>query len=180
MDGPWRVVAQTYVRLTLRQWGAGNVLPMYTKNPKRGENQVPRKLTSSIGFFNPCNRDFQWTPMPRISCQNDKNSGKKKLKQKLKKKKIQKFNFFFQGFSSFRQLTLDIWVFNRFMGSPDCKDLKNPMEEVNIQGTWKNPLFGVLEAWMTFKKPEMDKTLKNGLSMIETDPLNHKWLDFVI
>ena len=33
---------------------------------------------------------------------------------------------------------------------------------------------------MTFKKPEMDKTLRNGLSMIETDPLNHKWLDFAI
>ena len=38
----------------------------------------------------------------------------------------------------------------------------------------------VLGAWMTFKKPEMDKTLKNGLSMSETDPLNHKWLDFAI
>ena len=24
---------------------------------------------------------------------------------------------------------------------------------------------------MTFKKPKMDKTLRNGLSMIETDPL---------
>ena len=26
----------------------------------------------------------------------------------------------------------------------------------------------------------MDKILKNGLSMSETDPLNHKWLDFAI
>ena len=33
---------------------------------------------------------------------------------------------------------------------------------------------------MTFKKAEMAKTLKNGLSMIETNPLNHNWLDFVI
>ena len=47
------------------------------------------------------------------------------------------------------------------MGSPDCKDLKNAMG-----------------AWMAFKKPEMDKTLRNGLSMSETEPLNHKWLDF--
>ena len=39
---------------------------------------------------------------------------------------------------------------------------------------------GVLGAWMTFKKAEMAKTLKNGLSMIETNPLNHNWLDFVI
>ena len=27
----------------------------------------------------------------------------------------------------------------------------------------KNPLLGVLGAWMTFKKPEMDKTLMNGV-----------------
>ena len=39
---------------------------------------------------------------------------------------------------------------------------------------------GVWGAWMTFKKPDMDKTLKNGLSMSETDPLNHTWLDFAI
>ena len=30
-------------------------------------------------------------------------------------------------------------------------------------GYLKNPLLGVLGAWMTFKKPEMDKTLKNGV-----------------
>ena len=54
---------------------------------------------------------------------------------------------------------------------------------------WRKVIFGVLEktlfwgvlgAWMTFKKPEMDKTLRNGLSMSKTDPLNHKWLDFAI
>ena len=27
-------------------------------------------------------------------------------------------------------------VFLRFMGSPNCKDLKNAMEEVNFWGTW--------------------------------------------
>ena len=36
------------------------------------------------------------------------------------------------------------------------------------------------ELRMTFKKAEMAKTLKNGLSMIETNPLNHNWSDFVI
>ena len=30
------------------------------------------------------------------------------------------------------------------------------------------------------KKAEMDKTLRNGLIMSEMDPLNQKWLDFVI
>jgi hypothetical protein len=50
-----------------------------------------------------------------------------------------------------------------------------------IFGVLEKTLFwGVLGAWMTFKKPEIDKTLRNGLSMIETDPLNHKWLDFAI
>ena len=38
----------------------------------------------------------------------------------------------------------------------------------------------VLGAWMTFKKAEMAKTLRNGLSMIETNLLNHIWSDFVI
>ena len=33
---------------------------------------------------------------------------------------------------------------------------------------------------MTFKKAEMAKTLENGLSMIETNPLNHNWSHFVI
>ena len=42
------------------------------------------------------------------------------------------------------------------------------------------PLLGVLGAWMTFKKAEMAKTLENGLSMIETNLLNHNWSHFVI
>ena len=33
---------------------------------------------------------------------------------------------------------------------------------------------------MTFKKTEMAKTLKNGLIMIETNPLNHNWSHFLI
>jgi hypothetical protein len=70
--------------------------------------------------------------------------------------------------------------FNRFMGSPDCKNL-NMLWRKLIFGVLEKTLFwGVLGAWMTFKKPEMDKTLRNGLSMSETDPLNHKWLDFAI
>ena len=39
--------------------------------------------------------------------------------------------------------------------------------------------FGV--GWgMTFKTPDMDKTLRNGLNMSETDPLNQTGLDFMI
>ena len=33
---------------------------------------------------------------------------------------------------------------------------------------------------MTFKKAEMAKTLKDGLSMIETNPLQHNWWHFTI
>ena len=33
---------------------------------------------------------------------------------------------------------------------------------------------------MTFKKADMAKTLETMFSMIETNPLDHKWLDFVI
>ena len=38
----------------------------------------------------------------------------------------------------------------------------------------------ILGAWITFKKAEMEKTLRNVLSMSEMDPLNHKRLDFAI
>ena len=51
-------------------------------------------------------------------------------------------------------------------------------------GYLKYPLllgfFGVSGAWMTFKKADMTKTLKIRFSMIETNPLNYKWLHFVI
>ena len=50
------------------------------------------------------------------------------------------------------------------------------MWEGYVPGT----LFWVLWAWMTFKKAEIAKTLRNGLSEIETIPLKHKWLDFAI
>ena len=71
-------------------------------------------------------------------------------------------------------------VFIRFMGSPDCKDLKNVMGKLIFEVPDSHLFLGVLGAWMTFKRPEMDKTLRNGLSISETDPLNQKWLDFAI
>ena len=57
---------------------------------------------------------------------------------------------------------------NRYVGSPILQYLILPL------------FFGVLGARMTFKKAEMAKTLRNGLSMIETNPLNHNWWDFAI
>ena len=64
------------------------------------------------------------------------------------------------------------------MGSLDCKDLKKCIWEVYFQVRLPEipSLLGVLGAWMTFKKAEMAKTLRNGLSMIETNPLNHNFV----
>ena len=44
---------------------------------KRGVNQVPRKITSSIAFFKSLQSGLPMnllnTPMPRVSCPNDEN-----------------------------------------------------------------------------------------------------------
>ena len=67
------------------------------------------------------------------------------------------------------------------MGSPDCEDLKTYIcGKVAFKVPEIPPLWGVLGPWMTFKKAEMAKTLRNGLSMIEMNPLNHNWSHFVI
>ena len=113
-------------------------------------NQVPRKLTSPIAFYkflqSGLASDLINTPMPRVGCLNDENPEKKNFEKKnfeiFFSKKISFSNFFFSGFSSFRQLTLGMGVFIRFMASPNCKDLKNAMEEVNFWGTWFTPLLG--------------------------------------
>ena len=51
------------------------------KNPKRGVNQVPQKLTSPIAFYKSLQSglamDLLNTPMPRVSCLNDENPEKK-------------------------------------------------------------------------------------------------------
>ena len=71
-------------------------------------------------------------------------------------------------------------VFIYLMGSHNCKDLKKCMWERYFRGPEIPLLLGVLGSWMTFKKAEMAKTLKNGLIMIEMNPLNHIWSHFVI
>ena len=45
------------------------------------------------------------------------------------------FQIFFQDFFTFRQLILDMGVFIRFMGSPDCNFMKIAMGEVYFRGT---------------------------------------------
>ena len=88
---------------------------------------------------------------------------------------------FFKSLQSGLPINLiDTPIFLRFMGSPDCQDLNNAMEEVNFWGTWKNPLLGVLGAWMTFKKPEMDKTLNNGVKYDWNQSPQPQWPDQLI
>ena len=65
-------------------------------------------------------------------------------------------------------------VFIRFMGSPDCEDFKMLWRKLILEVLDSHLFFGVFGAWMTLKKPEIDKTLRNGLSMSEADPINHK------
>ena len=65
---------------------------------------------------------------------------KKKLKKKCFFETFDFFFFllsklFFSGFFTFRQLILDMGVFIRFMGSPDCNVMKIAMGEVNFWGT---------------------------------------------
>ena len=67
-------------------------------------------------------------------------------------------------------------VFIRSMGSLDFQDMKKFCEKVIF---WA-PSFGGFGARMRYKKAEMAKTLRNGLSIIETNPLKNNGSDFVI
>ena len=69
------------------------------KTPKRGVNQVPEKLTSSIAFFKSLQSGLPInlinTPMSRVSCPKEENPEKKKIEKKnFWKKKIKKIFFF--------------------------------------------------------------------------------------
>ena len=94
-------------------------------------------------------------------------------------------DFFFQNFSKKKILRIFItWTRNPWHGGvyiPYGKSWLRGFEKIYVGRLFSGYLkLGVLGAWMTFKKAEMAKTLRNGLSMIETNTLNHKWLDFAI
>ena len=56
-------------------------------------------------------------------------------------KDAQNWSAWFSGFSTFRQLTLNMGVFFDIMVSPDCNYIKIAMGEVYFRGTWY-PLLG--------------------------------------
>ena len=158
------------------------------QNPKkRGYFRYPQNNRPTYIFSHPRNRDFPYlryinTPMSRISCPSNDNHEKT----------------FFSGFSllgqsweiCFQKFSQDFHYLDK---KPLTWGCSNTLWEVWITRIQKNifrkvifgvpeivPLFGVLGAWRTFKKAEMAKTVRNGLSMIETNPLDHNWLDFSI
>ena len=71
---------------------------------KRGVNQVPRNLTSSIAFFKSLQSglpmNLKNTPMPRISYPQEENPEKKNFEKKKILKKKSQFFFFFKFFFS--------------------------------------------------------------------------------
>ena len=73
--------------------------------------------------------------------------------------------------SPFRQETIDMGVFILYI--PYGKSRLRVFRKVTFGAPEIPTLLEVLGAWMTFKKAEMAKTLKNGSSMIETNLLNH-------
>ena len=106
---------------------------------------------------------------------------KKKIEKKLKKKYIYFFlkifwNFFFTIFITW---TRNPWHEGVYI--PYEKSWLRGFEKIYVGRLFLRYLkLGVLVVWMTFKNAEMAKTLMNGLIMIETNPLIHNWLDFVI
>ena len=110
-----------------------------------------------------------------------------KILRKFFSKIFQK-NFFFKNFQ--KKIFQDFHYLDK---KPLTWGCLYTLWEAPIASLWKNicrkiifrvpeipPLLGILGAWTTFKKAEMAKTLRNGLSMIEMNPLNHNWSDFMI
>ena len=94
---------------------------------------------------------------------------------------FQKFSkFFFQDFHYLVKKPLTWGCLYNLWEVPIARIWKYICGKVIFGVPEMPPLLGVLGAWMTFKKAEMAKTLRNGLSMIETNPLNHIWSDLVI
>ena len=103
------------------------------------------------------------------------------------RKKIFKKFFFFNFLNFFRNFFFRIFI--TWIRNPWHEGVYIPYGKSQLQGFEKiyvGRLFSgylkweVLEAWMTFKKAEMAKTLRNVLSMIKTNSLNHNLSYFAI
>ena len=103
--------------------------------------------------------DLKNTPISRFSCINVENPKKQADQFWASLSRIHiyytKYDYFyilpknwsawFSEISAFRQLTLDMGVFIRSMGSPDSKDIKISMGKVHFGTTWFTPsLLGFL------------------------------------
>ena len=100
---------------------------------------------------------------------------KKKFWKKFKKSKKNFFflifwNFFFQDFHYLVKKPLTWGCLYTLWKVPIARIWKNICGKVIFGVPEIPPLLGILGEWMTFKKAEMAKTLRNGLSMIEWTP----------
>ena len=74
-------------------------------------------------------------------------------------------------------------VFIRFMGSPNCKDLKNAMEEVNFWSTWFTPLIGFfcvnqVPQKLTFKNYSDVWQIMVSPGSFQAFLFRYPWIDF--
>ena len=119
------------------------IAPDSKKTFKRGVNQVPRKLTSSIAFFKfmqsglPMN--LKNTPMARISYQQKENSEKKNFHKKLDVKsncnvKIAKIrmNWIFMYSILPKLWQLFCWIFEDLSGAKVCTSCRSRQELPNF------------------------------------------------
>ena len=119
--------------------------------------------------------------MSRVSYPSNENSENFFFRKVFKKKFFSNFlKFSFQDFYYLDKKPLTWGCLYNLWEVPIGRIWKNICGNV-IFGVPEIPLLlGVLGAWMTFKKAEMAKTLKNGLIMIERNFLNYNWSHFVI
>jgi hypothetical protein len=74
--------------------------------------------------------------MSRVTCRNDENpENQANNLGHFYQNILVKIPQIFSGFLSFGQLTLDMGVFIRSMGSPVCEDIEIVMGEVYFRGT---------------------------------------------
>ena len=119
--------------------------------------------------------------MSRVSYQSNENPEKNFFVNFSKIFFFKNFqNFFFQDFHYLVKKPLTWGCLYTLWKVPIARIWKNICGKVIFGVPEIPPLLGILGAWMTFKKAEMAKTLRNGLSMIEMNPLNHNWSHFVI
>ena len=129
-------------------------------------NQVPQKLTSPIAFFKCLQLGLSMnlinTPMPRVSCPNDENPENHFVKKCPKLIGLVLRIFIISTTNPWHGGVYKVHGMSRLRGYRNCYGGSLFSRHLIQPSFWR--VWGVLGAWMTFEKLEMDKTLRNGLS----------------